>query len=233
MTIRPARFKYACVPTLKIVIVDDHDILRVGIRDFLSSTPQYRVVGEAGSARQALALIEAQRPDMVLMDIAMPGMDGIVATREILRRAPRVKIVVLSAHGQVHDVIDAINAGVSGFVLKADALDTLKEALDQAARGKLYIAPSLKGSLSAFEAAGSPPLDVLGVLSEREREIFRLAADCSTTTEIAKALCLARKTVDTHLNTINRKLGIRGRAQLVRLAASIGLVHSVRARTSV
>jgi len=218
------------VPALKVVVVDDHDILRVGIRDFISYTREYTVVGEASCARDALVLIEARHPDIVLMDIAMPGMDGIVATREILRRLPRVRVVVLSAHGQVHDVVDAVNAGATGFVLKADPPETLKEALDHAARGVVYIAPSLRGSISAFEATPPPP-DFLGALSEREREIFRLAADCSTTTEIARALCLARKTVDSHLNTISRKLGIHGRAQLVRLAVSIGLVHSVRSRS--
>lgn len=214
---------------MKLFVIDDHQVLRVGIRDFLGSIPGYELVGESGSARAALPLIGALRPDVVLMDIAMPGMDGVVAAREILRRWPNIRIVVLSAHGQVQDVVDAVNAGVIGFVLKTDPLETLRQALDHAARGASYIPPSLRAGISAAKAAPAGG-DVLGVLSEREREIFRLAADCSTATEIATALCIARKTVDTHLNRISRKLGLHGRAQLVRLAVSMGLVHSVRTR---
>ena len=215
------------MPNIKVVVVDDHELLRAGIRDLLASMPGYKLVGEAGTARAALQTIESQRPDVVVMDIAMPGMDGIVATREILRRVPRARVVVLSAHKQMHDVTDALNAGAIGYVLKADEPQTLMLALDRAARGEPYVAPALAAGLAAREA-GPPAGDILDVLSEREREIFRLAADCRTSPEIARALCLARKTVDTHLNRINRKLGLRDRAELVRLAASIGLVHSIR-----
>jgi DNA-binding NarL/FixJ family response regulator len=112
-------------------------------------------------------------------------------------------------------------------VLKGDEPQTLMQALDRAARGESYVAPALAAGLAAREAQ-PPAEDILDVLSEREHEIFRLAADCRTAPEIARALCLARKTVDTHLNRINRKLGLRDRAELVRLAASMGMVHSIR-----
>jgi DNA-binding NarL/FixJ family response regulator len=219
------------MPNVKVVVVDDHDVLRVGVRDFVSSLPGYEVVGEADSARAAFRMIEATKPDVVLMDIALPGMDGIVATREILRRAPRARIVVLSAHRQAHDVMDAIAAGAVGYVLKADPPETLVQALERAVRGECYVAPVLKGSVSAVRPPGKTG-DVLDILSEREREIFRLAADCRTSPEISQELCIARKTVDTHLNRINRKLGLRDRAELVRLAVGIGLVHSIRRRAT-
>jgi len=210
-------------------VVDDHDVLRLGVRDFVSSLPGYQVVGDAPSARAAFQTIESTRPDVVLMDIALPGMDGIVATREILRRAPRARIVVLSAHKQTHDVVDAIDAGAVGYVLKADPPETLVQALERAVRGECYVAPVLKACVSRMRPPGKTS-DVLDILSEREREIFRLAADCRTSSEIAHDLCIARKTVDTHLNRINRKLGLRDRAELVRLAVGIGLVHSIRRR---
>jgi len=210
-------------------VVDDHDILRAGVRDFVSGLPGYKLVGEAATARAAFALVDAEKPDVVLMDVAMPGMDGIVATREVLRRVPSARVIVLSAHGQMPDVIDAITAGVLGYVLKADPPETLLQALDYASRGAFYIAPALRVRLSAFTAAnGRPHTDVLDVLSSREREIFRLAAECNTASEIARELCIARKTVDCHLHNINRKLGLHDRAHLVRLAVRIGLVHSVR-----
>ena len=212
---------------MKIFLVEDHDLFRAGIREFLSSVPGYEVVGEAATARAGFRMIGSARPDVVFMDIALPGLDGIVATRELLRRAPGARVIVVSAHGQVHDVIDAFDAGAVGYVLKADPPETLLQALDCAARGVPYVSPELIPFLSAFKAS-RPIGDVLAVLSEREREIFRLAADCCSSVEIARELCIARKTVDTHLNTLNRKLGIRDRAELVRFAVGLGLVHSIR-----
>ena len=189
----------------------------------MASLPQYEVVGEADSARDGLRVIDAARPHIVLMDVALPGMDGVVATREILRRLPSTRVVILSAHAQIHDVIDAMTAGAVGYVLKSDPIETLTEALDRAVSGLGYVAPKLAPLLLAF-ATSRPGDGALGILSEREHEVFRLAADCSTSSEIARELCVARKTVDVHLNRINRKLGLRNRAELVRLAAGLGLV---------
>lgn len=217
------------MPPVRIVLVDDHALLRAGVRDFLAARPGYKLVGEASSARSAMSLIEAEKPDVVLMDVALPGMDGIVATREILRRLPRTRVVMLSAHGQMPDVIDAVNAGAVGYVLKADPPETLMTALAHAVNGAFYVAPALRVRLSAFtNAKAGANADVLNALSEREREIFRIAAECGTSSEIARELCISRKTVDCHLHKINRKLGLHDRAQLVRLAVRIGLVHSVR-----
>jgi two-component system, NarL family, response regulator LiaR len=217
----------ATASTVKIVLIDDHDLIREGVRDFLAALPEYEVVGEARTARAGFHIIQAVEPDIVLMDLALPGMDGVVATREILRRSPRTHVVVLSAHEQLRDVMDAMDAGAVAYVLKADPLDTLIEALDHAAHGFPYLAPTLAARLSASDPSRGTD-GILDVLSEREREIFRLAADCSTPPEIARELCIARKTVDTHLDRINRKLGLHARAELVRLAVDIGLVHSIR-----
>src|SRR5262249_6508385 len=162
----------------------------------------------------AFPIIEATKPDIVLMDIALPGMDGVVATREILRRLPRTRMVILSAHHQIRDVTDALAAGAVGYALKADPPETLLQALDGAARGVPFLSAALAQSLSLVDNA--PGDDVLAVLTERELEVFRLAADCGTSPEIAHELCLSRKTVDNHLNRINRKLGLHDRAQLVR-----------------
>lgn len=215
------------MPT-RLVLVDDHAILRTGLRHFLSSLPGYSVVGEAATARQGLIVIETQRPDVVLMDIALPGMDGIVATREILRRLPGARVIILSAHAQVHDVVDALDAGAIGYVLKSDPPETLRQALDDSVRGVRYLAPVLATKLTPALMAAPRTGSVLDALSEREREVFRLAAECRTAVEIARDLCISRKTVDVHLNRINRKLALRDRAHLVRLAVGIGLVHSIR-----
>jgi DNA-binding NarL/FixJ family response regulator len=151
MTAAPRNAASRSVPTT-VVLVDDHDMLRAGVRDFLVAIPEYELSGEAKTARDALPLIESRRPDIVLMDLAMPEMDGIAATREILRRLPRTRIVVLTAHGQSRNVAEAIDAGVIGFVLKGDPPDTLKEALDHAVRGDFYMPPSLRGDMASLEA---------------------------------------------------------------------------------
>jgi DNA-binding NarL/FixJ family response regulator len=213
---------------VRVILVEDHPLLRLGVRELLRNAPGYEVVGEAGSARAAFQLIESARPDVVLMDIVLPGMDGVVATREILRRRPEVKVLIVSGHDEVQDVRDALAAGAVGYVLKAESADTLLQALAQVGRGERYIAPSLAEQMSMVSPDSARTADVLGVLSEREHEVFRLAADCQEPQDIARELCLARKTVDTHLNRINRKLGLRNRAALVRLATRLGLVHAVR-----
>lgn len=212
---------------VKVVLIDDHELFRTGVREFLETWPEVEVLGEATTARAGFPIIEAKRPDVVLMDLTMPGMDGVVATREVLRRVPTVRVIVLSAHAQACDVSDAMEAGAAGYVVKSDPPATLIQALQSVSRGARYLPESLACRRAALE-----PLDagsgVLGVLSQREREIFRLAADCRTAREIARDLCVARKTVDAHFSHINRKLGLRDRAELVRLAASVGLVHSIR-----
>jgi len=210
-----------------LVIVDDHPMYRAGIRAFLSQVPEYDVVGEAGTARECFGLLARALPDMVLMDLVLPDMDGVVATREILRRAPEVLVVVLSGHQGARDVADALAAGARGYVLKGDPAETLRDGLGAVARGGEYVAPTLRQRLREFRAP-LPGGDALETLSQREREIFRLAADCHTAPEIARNLCVARRTVETHLNRIHRKLGLRDRAELVRLAVHVGLVHSVR-----
>src|SRR5688572_27407636 len=215
---------------MRVILVEDHPFFRLGVRVLLETTPGYEVVGEARAARDAFRLIERTRPDVVLMDIGLPGMDGVVATREILRRAPEVKVLIVSAHDDLPDVQDALAAGAVGYALKSESADALLRALEHVKRGELYIEPQLAERLRLWTSLpeGAQPSDTLAPLSEREREVVRMAADCHMPQEIAVELCLARKTVDTHLNRINRKLGLRNRADLVKLAAHLGLVHGIR-----
>ena len=215
-------------PATRVVIVDDHDIVRLGVRDFLAASPRCEVIGEAATAREAFALIEVAKPDVVVMDLVLRGMDGVVATREILRRAPQSRVVILSAHSQNQDVMDALEAGAVGYVLKSDEPATLIRALDVVCRGEVYVSRSLAKRLLDAKRERQPLSEALDLPSEREREIFRLSAECQRAVEIAKDLCLSRKTVDTHLNRIYRKLKLRNQAELIRLAFRIGLVHAVR-----
>jgi DNA-binding NarL/FixJ family response regulator len=210
---------------LKVVLIDDHELFRTGVSDFLSASSRYEVAGEAATARAGFNVVASAKPKLVLMDLALPDMDGVVATRELLRRDAHVRVIILSAHERICDVNDALNAGAVGYVRKTDDPATLLRALDAVGRGSRFVSPFVAARLLD---SGSPGADVLDVLSQREREIFRLAADCRTAREIAANLCIARKTVDSHMSRINRKLALRDRAELVRLAATLGFVHSIR-----
>jgi DNA-binding NarL/FixJ family response regulator len=213
----------------RIILVDDHALIRAGLREFLSGYPEHEVVGEASTAREAFPLIEAARPDFILMDLDLPGIDGVVATREILRRVPEVRVLIVSAHAGTRDVMDAFAAGAAGYVLKSQQPTDLIEAMQTIVGGEQYLSAQLARNLATGATPdGEPSADVLAVLSEREREIFRLASDCRGAAQIAHDLCIARKTVDSHLNRINRKLRLRNLAELVRLAATVGIVHAVR-----
>lgn len=215
---------------MKIILVDDHALFRVGARLALGSIPGFEIAGEASTARRGLELVDSTRPDIVLMDIALPGMDGVLATREIRRRVPQARVLIVTAHEQVNEVFDAFEAGASGYALKSDGPEILVDAIRTVSRGERYVAPALIGSLATLEAQRGKSNDVLSVLSEREREIFRLAAQCVPARDIALELCIARKTVDSHLYRINHKLGLRNLAELVRLAADLGMLPAARSQ---
>ena len=213
---------------MRVVLVDDHALFRMGVRQILAHTPGFDVVGEASTARDAFKLVDSLRPDLVLMDIALPGMDGVVATREVGRRAPSTRVLIVSAHEQVNDVVDALAAGAAGYALKCDSPDALLDGIAMVMRGSATSPPRSPAAWPRSRGAGDPPPTCWTCCRAREREVFRLAAECVPAREMARELCIARKTVDTHLNRINRKLGLRNIAELVRLAANLGMLHSGR-----
>jgi two-component system response regulator NreC len=214
----------------KVVLVDDHPLFRAGIRQSLATVSEFNVVAEAGNARDAFAVIDQHQPDLVVMDVSLPGMDGVIATREVRRRSPRTRVLVLSVHDQIGDVLDALDAGASGYALKTEGIDALVTALRTVVRNERYISPTIAPRLDSYESRRTKPFDTLSILSVREREVFRLAADCLLTREIARELCISRKTVDTHLYRIHRKLGLRTSAELVRLAGNLGMIHRGQVR---
>src|SRR4051794_41175231 len=133
----------------RVVLVDDHELFRTGVRHVLMSTGEFEPVGEARTARAAFALIDATRADVVLMDVSLPGMDGVVATREVRRRAPETRVLIMSAHDQVRDVLEALSAGASGYIIKSEAPETLLSALRAVARGETYLASGLSARIAA------------------------------------------------------------------------------------
>jgi len=170
----------------------------------------------------ALALLDQQTPDVVLMDIEMPGMDGVVATREICRRTPAPRVLVMSFYDHIGDLLDALSAGAMGYVSKSEGGAVLVQALRTVARGERHLTPEMAARVAAYERrCDSDSLEALAVLSDREREVFHLASKCLMSREIARELGISHKTVETHLHRIHRKLGIRTAAELVRFGSSV------------
>ncbi len=175
----------------------------------------FALVAEASDARSSFPLIDKTRPNVVLLDLRLPGMDGVTATRELQARAPDSKVMILSAYTRQHDVDEAWAAGVHGYVTKMQDAEGLRDAIRAVAAGERYLAPGLQPSAKPSERKGP-----IGILSARERDVFRLLCKGMTTRQIAAELVISGKTVDTHRERILKKLGLHSAVELVRYAAT-------------
>ncbi|MBV9268555.1 MAG: response regulator transcription factor [Acidobacteriaceae bacterium] len=207
---------------MRIVLADDHTIVRQGLKLILSGQQDFEVVGEAGNGREAVELVQRLRPDVVVMDVAMPELNGIEATRRMVEANPRLKILVLSMHKEAVYVREILRAGARGYILK-DAIDTeLLNAVRSVARGDGYISPAVSGALlNDYRKDVTDPADLL---SNREREVLQLIAEGRTNKEIANRLNLSVYTVDSHRGKIMEKLNLHSTGELVRFAMKHGLV---------
>ena len=210
--------------TIRIVIVDDHAVVRSGLRRVLDAEDDIEVVGEAGDLRNAVFEARAQKPDVVLMDVVMPGGSGIEATPAVLKEVPEAKVLVLSMQDDPRYVREAFAAGAHGYVLKEAADAEVVDAVREVASGGRYVHPALGARLVAAEAEERAKADA-DPLSEREREVLRLLALGHTNQEIAKMLFLSVRTVETHRAHIMQKLRLQTRAELVRYAIEAGLLE--------
>jgi DNA-binding NarL/FixJ family response regulator len=210
----------------KVLLVDDHAILREGIRMVLDAQSGMTVVGEAEDGRQALEMVENLQPDVVVMDIAMPNMNGAEATRQIKRRFPRTRVVILTMHENQQYLMQIVNAGATACVLKRSAGTELVTAVKAAARGESYFSPTMASMMldvyrKRLVEEGS---DELALLTEREREVLQLVAEGKTSQEIADQLFVSIKTVQTHRMHIMEKLDAHDRTDLVRHAIRLGVI---------
>jgi two-component system, NarL family, response regulator NreC len=212
---------------MRVYILDDEPVIRAGLRQTLSADADVLIVGEAGSAREAFRDIETLHLDVVIMDLVLPGMDGVAATREVKRRVPKAGVVVFSVHDRLRDLYDVLEAGASAYVMKTDPIDVLRAAIRAAASGSQYISPVLASSvaLSKDGRGAEGERDPLDGLSVREREIFQLIAAGRSIGETAREYCISRKTVETHVYRVYRKLGCHNVGDLVRFAAEHGLLR--------
>jgi DNA-binding NarL/FixJ family response regulator len=213
---------------IKVVICDDEALVREGFRLILEAQADIEVVGEAANGREAVEQVALRKPDVVLMDIRMPGMDGIEATRRILAREPAPQVLILTTFDLDEYVYRALSAGASGFLLKNAPPGELADAVRTVARGEALLAPEVVRRLVERFVTQPPPTEgppaELAELTERELEVLRLIARGRSNAEIADELVLSGATVKTHINRIFGKLGLRERAQAVVLAYETGLV---------
>jgi two-component system, NarL family, response regulator NreC len=207
-----------------VLIVDDHALLRSGLRLLLEAEEGFVVADEAGDAEGAIRLARLHKPDVVLLDVVLPGRNGIDAVRDILASAPQTRILMLSMQDDPRYVRESFTAGASGYVLKEAAGDELVEAVRTVAGGGRYVHPVLGARLAARDAEAKALIEADG-LSDREREVFRLLAIGHTNQEIARLLVISVRTAETHRAHVLRKLGLSSRADLVRHAIELGLLE--------
>lgn len=212
---------------ITVLIADDHAILRSGVKLLIESEDDMAVVGEAGDGLEAVALVQSLQPDVVVMDISMPELTGINATREIKSKRPETNVVGLTMHSDDRYFFELLNAGAAGYVVKGGAPHELIDAIRAAAKGDVYIHPSVASKLIqgfARQARQEPVQGRAAQLTVREKEVVKLIADGMTGREIAKVLVISPNTVDRHRTNIMSKLDMHNKVELVRYAVDQGLV---------
>jgi DNA-binding NarL/FixJ family response regulator len=211
---------------IRVLLADDHTLVRAGIRGLLLGLADVEVVAEAGDGQEALRLAQTLRPDIVLLDVAMPGLNGLEVAARIGHDHPTTRVIIVSMHGDDETVRRALVAGAAGYMLKNSDRSELELALRTVARGDTWLSPSLtKRVVQALTQGGQPAAGPLQVLTPRQREVLQLVAEGHSNKEIASRLNVALKTVETHRTELMERLGIHGVAGLVRYAIQVGLVR--------
>jgi len=214
---------------VRVLVVDDHAVVREGLRHVLTAAEGFSVVGEATNATEALELAETVRPDVVLLDLTMPGMSGLEAATELRRRASGARILVLSMHEQDEYVLAAVRGGANGYILKDAGPAELRAAVRTVRAGGEYFSPAVARRLAAAvrgEGATESPRDRLQRITPREREVLALVATGNTNREIAARLGISPRTVESHRESLMKKLALRTVADLTRFALQAGLLLS-------
>lgn len=213
--------------TVRILLADDHQLVRAGLRVLIDGLPGFAVVGEAGDGREVLRRAREDGIDLVVMDLSMPGLNGLDATAHLVREHPEIRVVILSMHTAENYVLDALRAGARGYVVKDAAPDELERALRAVAAGQRYLSPAISHYLLDDYlrlSRGGEAQKEAAQLTPRQREILQLIAEGRSTREIAGRLSISIKTVETHRAQIMERLGVRDVASLTRYAIRLGLI---------
>jgi two-component system, NarL family, response regulator DegU len=208
---------------IRLMLADDHRMLREGLRRSMSERG-FEIVGEARDGAEAVELAAALRPDVILMDVTMPEMDGVEATRQIKARHPEIRIVMLTMHADQDVLADAIRAGANGYLVKDCSTDEIASAIETVAGGETALSPRLAASMLAEVRRGDLGSDPERIVTKREEEVLQLIADGCSTPEVAEQLYISQKTVKNHLASIYQKLDARDRTQAVLSAVRMGIV---------
>jgi DNA-binding NarL/FixJ family response regulator len=212
---------------VRVLLVDDHQLVRSGLRALLEELPEVEVVGDTGDGREAVELVAKSRPDIVLMDIAMPGLNGLEATAQLRKSSPHTRIVILSMHAGAEYVAEALHAGASGYLLKSSAPGELALAIAAVARGEVWLSPGVsRPVVQEYRDSSAQRGKLRGALTPRQRETLQLIAEGKSTKQIAGILGVSVKTIETHRSQLMDRLEIYDVAGLVRYAIRHGLVQT-------
>ncbi|HYL79383.1 MAG TPA: response regulator transcription factor [Candidatus Acidoferrum sp.] len=209
-----------------IVLADDHHIVRQGLRSLLETEEGFAVVGETGDGLKVVDLVEQLRPDVLVLDLMMPGLNGMEVTRQVAQRCPKTKVIILSMHANEAYVMEALRNGAVGYVLKDASTSEVVAAVREVTAGRHYLSrPLSERAIETYaQKAQAAPLDMSETLTSREREILQLAAESYSSTEIAARLGISPRTAETHRANLMRKLSLQSQTDLIRYAIRRGLL---------
>ena len=209
-----------------IVLADDHHVVRQGLRALLEAEPDFSVIGEAADGLEAAQLVERLKPHVLVVDLMMPSLNGLEITRQVSRRVPQTRVVILSMYANEAYVLEAFRNGAAGYVLKDASAADLVHAVREVAAGRRYLSPPLsERAIEAYvQKAKAAPLDIYEILTTREREVLHLAAEGHSSPEIAARLGISPRTVETHRANLMRKLGLKTQTDLIRYAVRRGII---------
>jgi len=209
-----------------ILLAEDHHIVRQGLRALLESDPHFRLVGEAGDGIEAVRLTERLKPDVLITDVMMPGLNGLEVTRQVTKSVPKTRVIILSMYANDAYVLEALKNGASGYVLKDSQASDLIQAMREVAAGRRYLSPPLsERALDLYaKKIEDVPEDPYEMLTTREREVLQMVAEGRTSTEIADRLFISPRTAEGHRANVMRKLGLQNQADLIRFALKRGIL---------
>jgi len=212
---------------IRVLVADDHPIVRVGLTNLLGAQPEMEVVGQAANGQEALQMVNKLQPDVVVLDLSMPGLSGVEAARQIKRMDPRPAVVMLSMHEKDAYVLQALEAGATAYVLKVAESAEILRAVHAAQQGEFYLCSRIsKGVINAFlkSSRGERQVEPYDLLSEREQQVFRLLVEGHSTSRIANMLCVSPKTVEKHRSNTMKKLNCGDLLGLVKYAVRVGVL---------
>jgi two-component system response regulator NreC len=210
---------------LTLVLADDHRIVRQGLRALLQTEPGVRLVGEAADGLEAVRLVERLRPNVLVLDLMLPGLSGLEVARRVSRQSPHTRTVILSMYSNEAYVVEALRAGAAAYVLKVSGAEELMRAVREASAGRRFLSPAIsEHALQTYrDKAAAAPADPFETLTDREREVLHLTAEGLSGSAVAERLFISPRTVESHRANLMRKLGLRNQKELVRYAAQRGI----------